>query len=199
MPTRQPGPPLLPPVPMCPLSERLPAENAGTDPEAEHDEMAGPQATAGGGRRSRQIPLIEEPRVGEERTDGVLGHSFDRSEAAAFGAVQPLDGGDQRSGFALRSSDGRGLDVEMLPKKAGAEGSDGFLRILAILERHVALGIEAHGAVIDVARPDPQQSIIDDEDLGVDVDLLTGGVHGREDAEPAAGIGHRAVVSREVV
>ena len=42
----------------------------------------------------------------------------------------------------------------------------------AVVDRHVAFGVEPHRAVVHVGRADAQHSVVDDHDLGVDVDRL---------------------------
>ncbi len=51
------------------------------------------------------------------------------------------------------------------------------------LQCEIAFGVEAHRAVVEIGRADPQDGVVDDHDLGVDVDGRSSGGDGMEDAE----------------
>ena len=80
----------------------------------------------------------------------------------------------------------------MLGQEVVAEAEDPRPEVsffLPGLDRQIAFSIEPHRAVIEVRRADPQQPVIHDQHLGVDVDWLAPLGHGRVEAEPAVNIG----------
>ena len=62
----------------------------------------------------------------------------------------------------------------MFPQEAVAESTDHVLntRFALRLEYEITFSIKAHGTIVEVGRADPQQFVINDDDLGVHVDTL---------------------------
>ena len=111
-------------------------------------------------------------------------------------AAQRLDRRDQRAGLREPSPRPRS---PVTPRCSASRSA----RIAAIrcagacigrqpgVDQQVAFAVEAHRAVVQVGRADAQQLVVDDHDLGVDVDVLAALGHRRVDAEAAVAVGLR--------
>ncbi len=83
----------------------------------------------------------------------------------------------------------------MFSQKIGAKSHDLLAKGVLLrparerLDRKVALGVEAHGAVVQIRRSYPHQPIIHDEDLGVHVDGRAPLRDRIVEPEPPVGIG----------
>ena len=67
------------------------------------------------------------------------------------------------------------LDVQVFGEQAVAKvvNHTGDLRVTARLDRRVALGVHSHRTVREIGRTDAQDLVVDDHQLGVQIDAQT--------------------------
>ena len=102
--------------------------------------------------------------------------------------IKPVDRADQAIGLncplQLYST-----AAQMLRQKAVANIADALaMCVIPRKHRDIAFSIEPHRSPVEIGRADPQQSVVDDCDLGMHIDRLTAIIHRLEDTETVISI-----------
>ena len=143
----------------------------------------------------RRLLRVHHLGLGERLVDRTEFGWLERHQRAAGRPAQPLDAPHERSGVGDRGGDVVRRAIEVLGEQSVTEADDGpgepvrTRPPLDHLDRQVALGVQAHRAVVHVAGTEAQKAVVDDGQLGVHIDVLALLRNRRVEPEPVVHVG----------